>query len=220
MTYALNPELEEGSSGRGTTQTDGSTEDPEPDEQGRHPQCGGIARTPEEFRTIVRRGLDALGVVDVSFAGRAVAWMAMCFDDAPALVIAAAAERVDGLGRCRALARRHPRPHAGGRRGRRATAAEARPRCVGKAPVKFVVANPEDAVQWVLYFPVTVASSDLPSAAIVGGAFLQADFLPSNDFGRVELSFEAAPGTPAYPYFRICRRALRCHAWLVSSASS
>jgi tetratricopeptide (TPR) repeat protein len=45
--------------------------------------------------------------------------------------------------------------------------ARARP---GQAPTKRTVLNPEDAVQWALYYPVAMARSDVPAAGRVGGA--------------------------------------------------
>jgi tetratricopeptide (TPR) repeat protein len=85
------------------------------------------------------------------------------------------------------------------------TAGEEATAIPGQAPTKRVVLNPEDAVQWALYYPAQVAWSDLPGAATAGPGTATAgpgsagfERLRSGDSTAALQIFEAAPPTDAW----------------------
>jgi tetratricopeptide (TPR) repeat protein len=64
----------------------------------------------------------------------------------------------------------------------------------GQAPTKRVILNPEDAVQWALYYPVQVAFHDLATpAASAGAGFAQ---LRAGDTTAALQAFQATPNDP------------------------
>ena len=66
----------------------------------------------------------------------------------------------------------------------------------GQAPTKRVILNPEDAVQWALYYPSDVAFQDLPAAARAGANAAGFDRLRSGDAAGALQIFDAAPADP------------------------
>lgn len=70
----------------------------------------------------------------------------------------------------------------------------------GQAPTKRVILNPEDAVQWALYYPSQVAWRDLPAAATTGAAAAGFDRLRAGDAPAALQIFQ---GNPADPWSRI-----------------
>lgn len=65
----------------------------------------------------------------------------------------------------------------------------------GQAPTKRVVLNPEDAVQWALYYPAHVAWSDLPGAATAGSASAGFAQLRAQQPAAAAQTFETALGS-------------------------
>lgn len=63
----------------------------------------------------------------------------------------------------------------------------------GQAPTTRVILNPEDAVQWALYYPAQVAWRDLPAAARAGSVAPGFDRLRTGDVAGALQVFEAAP---------------------------
>lgn len=63
----------------------------------------------------------------------------------------------------------------------------------GQAPTKQVVLNPEDAVQWVLYYPVGIPAGDLPEASTVGDAEAGYASLRAGDPAGALQAFGATP---------------------------
>jgi Flp pilus assembly protein TadD len=66
----------------------------------------------------------------------------------------------------------------------------------GQAPTKRVVLNPENAVQWALYYPVQVAFQDLAATAGVAGMGAGFDRLRAGDAAAALQAFQAAPNDP------------------------
>jgi tetratricopeptide (TPR) repeat protein len=66
----------------------------------------------------------------------------------------------------------------------------------GQAPTKRVILNPEDAVQWALYYPSQVAWRDLPAAATTGAAATGFDRLRAGDAPAALQIFQANPADP------------------------
>lgn len=62
----------------------------------------------------------------------------------------------------------------------------------GQAPTKRVILNPEDAVQWALYYPDRVAYRDLPAAARAGAAAAGFARLQAGDVAGATQAFDAA----------------------------
>lgn len=71
----------------------------------------------------------------------------------------------------------------------------------GQPPTKRVLLTPEDAVQWVLYYPTQVVWSDLPAAALAAPSRPGFDRLRSGDPTGALAAFQAAPATD--PWARI-----------------
>jgi tetratricopeptide (TPR) repeat protein len=71
----------------------------------------------------------------------------------------------------------------------------------GQPPTKRTLLNPEDAVQWVLYYPARIAWHDLPAAAQAGAARSGFDLLKSGDATRAMAVFQPAIATD--PWSRI-----------------
>ncbi len=71
----------------------------------------------------------------------------------------------------------------------------------GQAPTKRVVLNPEDAVQWTLYYPARVAWHDLPAAATAGPARVGFDRLRADDAAAAIAAFQPTLATD--PWTRI-----------------
>jgi tetratricopeptide (TPR) repeat protein len=69
----------------------------------------------------------------------------------------------------------------------------------GQAPTKRVILNPEDAVQWALYYPAQVAYADLPVTGSPSAAGF--DRLRVGDTGAAVQAFQAAP--PTDPWARL-----------------
>jgi tetratricopeptide (TPR) repeat protein len=65
----------------------------------------------------------------------------------------------------------------------------------GQAPTKRVILNPEDAVQWALYYPVQVAWRDLPNAAREGTAGAGFERLRTGDVNGALQAFGGAAAT-------------------------
>lgn len=63
----------------------------------------------------------------------------------------------------------------------------------GQAPTKRVILNPEDAVQWALYYPAQVAWRDLPAAATSGAAAPGFERLRAGDAAGALPVFQANP---------------------------
>ncbi|PWT82769.1 MAG: hypothetical protein C5B57_08150 [Blastocatellia bacterium] len=63
----------------------------------------------------------------------------------------------------------------------------------GQAPTKRVILNPEDAVQWALYYPARVAYRELPAAARTGAAETGFARLQANDVAGAIQAFGGAP---------------------------
>lgn len=66
----------------------------------------------------------------------------------------------------------------------------------GQAPTKRVILNPEDAVQWALYYPADVAWHDLPAGARAPALQAGFDRLRAGDAAGALQIFDAAPGDP------------------------
>src|SRR5262249_1977612 len=60
----------------------------------------------------------------------------------------------------------------------------------GQAPTKRVILNPEDAVQWALYYPARVAYREMPAAALTGAA--GSARLQANDVAGASQAFGGA----------------------------
>lgn len=71
----------------------------------------------------------------------------------------------------------------------------------GQPPTKRTLLNPEDAVQWVLYYPARVAWHDLPAAAQAAPARAGFDRLKAGDAAGAVAAFQAALATD--PWSRI-----------------
>jgi tetratricopeptide (TPR) repeat protein len=65
----------------------------------------------------------------------------------------------------------------------------------GQPPTKRVILNPEDAVQWALYYPAQVAWQDLPAAARAGLAGMGFERLRAGDIPGAGQIFASAPPT-------------------------
>lgn len=63
----------------------------------------------------------------------------------------------------------------------------------GQAPTKRVILNPEDAVQWALYYPAAVAYADLPAAALTGASAAGYERLRAGDATAALQQFGAQP---------------------------
>jgi tetratricopeptide (TPR) repeat protein len=63
----------------------------------------------------------------------------------------------------------------------------------GQAPTKQVLLNPDNAVQWVLYYPVGIPAYDLPDAATTGAASAGFDQLRGGDAAAALQAFGPAP---------------------------
>ena len=68
----------------------------------------------------------------------------------------------------------------------------------GQAPTKRVILNPEDAVQWALYYPAAVAWRDLPAAATAGGLAAGFERLRAGDAPGALQTFTPAAGADAW----------------------
>jgi tetratricopeptide (TPR) repeat protein len=66
----------------------------------------------------------------------------------------------------------------------------------GQAPTKRVILNPEDAVQWALYYPSDIAWHDLPAAARAPALQAGFDRLRAGDLAGALQIFDAAPADP------------------------
>jgi tetratricopeptide (TPR) repeat protein len=71
----------------------------------------------------------------------------------------------------------------------------------GQTPTKRVILNPEDAVQWALYYPTRVSLHDLPAVALSGPAGAVFDQLAEHDPVAALAAYAAAPA--ADPWARI-----------------
>lgn len=68
----------------------------------------------------------------------------------------------------------------------------------GQAPTKRVILNPEDAVQWALYYPAAVAWRDLPAAATAGNLAAGFERLRAGDATAALQTFTPATGTDVW----------------------
>src|SRR5262249_10622069 len=71
----------------------------------------------------------------------------------------------------------------------------------GQVPTKRTLLNPEDAVQWVLYYPTRIAWHDLPAAAQSGPARAGFDRLKAGDAAGAVAAFQSTVATD--PWSRI-----------------
>jgi tetratricopeptide (TPR) repeat protein len=71
----------------------------------------------------------------------------------------------------------------------------------GQAPTKRTLLNPEDAVQWVLYYPTRIAWHDLPLSTLIGAAAAGFDRLQAGDSVAALAAFQ--PSIQGDPWARV-----------------